>query len=276
MVIGGRRVKINGVEITNHLDDGEVKFNPGKRLPESKKPVKYIVLHETAGNEAENTKRTLARRGKKHGIHLIVNHNGVVSCHGDLWDDVFWHGNQLNLESIGIEFVNPYNPLMISGKHLENGIFDKAIPAPWWCWVPRNNDVAIKIQLEKRGLEEVPKFYVLPTYEQLEVLMKLIPVLCRELNVPMDFPTFDLSRKKPRIKRWKQRAKPAPGIVAHRDFASHADGRYLLEYFMETYNPDEHCLTWDYENPYDIEKYGLTYDVAPRYKEKENENKTEG
>ena len=57
-------------------------------------------------------------------------------------------------------------------------------------------------------------------------------------DLPMAFPTADLGPTKPRINGWDAKAKPAPGIVAHRDFASHADGRYLLEHLMKTFDED--------------------------------------
>jgi len=47
--------------------------------------------------------------------------------------------------------------------------------------------------------------------------------------------TAGLGRGHAKIKGWdaKPAAVPGPGVVAHRDFAGHADGRYLLEQLME-------------------------------------------
>jgi hypothetical protein len=52
-------------------------------------------------------------------------------------------------------------------------------------------------------------------------------------SIPLEFPTKDLNSRRTRIKDWKEKAKPEPGIVAHRDFASHADGRGILEQLFE-------------------------------------------
>ena len=80
--------------------------------------------------------------------------------------------------------------------------------------------------------------YVLPSDKQLKVLLILIPWVCKQLNIPYVFPTAYLNRKQRKIKGWKKppfgwRAKPKSGVVAHQDWAKHADGRYLLEMLME-------------------------------------------
>jgi hypothetical protein len=95
------------------------------------------------------------------------------------------------------------------------------IPAPWWCWVPKN----------------AQPLYTLPTPAQLVAIDHLSKFLAASLpDLPMIFPTAELGPSNGRIKDWRKphRRKPAtPGIVAHRDFASHADGRYLLEHLMK-------------------------------------------
>jgi hypothetical protein len=97
----------------------------------------------------------------------------------------------------------------------------ETIPAEWWTWV-----------------KDGDRRYVMPTQEQLDALVILVPWLCKRLDIPLEFPTIGLNRKKRKIRGWKKfpagwRAKPKPGVVAHRDFASHADGRLPLEYIWE-------------------------------------------
>ena len=203
-----------GIEVRNFVFDGEPQFKSKPRV----KPLQHFVLHENAGRSANNCKNSLARKG--YGVQLILDRKGIVSCHGDLANDVMIHANQLNKTSIGIEVINPYTPQIAQGMNVQ------MIPAEWWTWCPDKND----------------RRYVLPNKKQLETLLILVPWLCQKLNIPYLFPTANLNKKQRKIKGWKTppmgwRAKPGPGVVAHRDFASHADGRYLLEYLMEHSRP---------------------------------------
>jgi len=190
-----------GLHSTNFIDDLEIRFKHKIR----KKPLQHIVIHETAGNYAINCKQTLARKG--YGVHLIISRSGLISNHGDLLLDVMTHANQCNPTSIGIEVVNPYAPSLTRIAH-------KTVPAEWWTWCKPKND----------------RRYVLPTDAQIEALLILVPWLCTITKVPYTFPTIGLNAKQPKIKHWRLRKRPPPGIIAHRDFASHADGRYLLEH----------------------------------------------
>ena len=125
------------------------------------------------------------------------------------------HANQLNDTALGIEVVNPYAPKIAAGMPFET------IPAEWWTWCPDKED----------------RRYVLPSRKQLKALRILVPFLCKELGIPYVFPTADLNKKKRKVDKvkvgWRKKMIPGPGVVAHRDFASHADGRYLLEYLIK-------------------------------------------
>ena len=198
-----------GVMVKNYCFDGEPQFLSEQRV----KPLKHFVIHETAGRTASRCKKTLI--SKKLGVHLILDRDGSVSCHGDLANETMSHANQLNKTSIGIEVINPYAPKYAKGMDI------KTIPAEWWTWCPDKED----------------RRYVLPTDEQLVTLLKIVPFLCKLLKIPYEFPTADLNKKKRKINGWqkepgKKRAKPKAGIVAHRDFSSHSDGRYILEYLI--------------------------------------------
>jgi hypothetical protein len=216
-VIDGKLVEApEDLVVTNFIQDGEPHFKNRKR----KRKLKHFVLHETCGRTASGCKRTLKRKG--YGVQLILARDGTVSCHGDLVRDQMIHANQLNKTSIGIEIVNPYAPKFAKGMAVE------IIKAEWWTWCP-NKD----------------RRYVLPTREQLKALEILVPWLCKKLGIPLEFPTSHLGPKKRKIKGWRKppkgmktgiwRAKPKPGVVAHRDFASHADGVYPLHYLMDIY-----------------------------------------
>lgn len=228
VVIDGESVEIpkefveNGVTVSNFLDDDEPRFDKKPRV----KKLKHFVLHETCGNTAIGCKKTLLRKG--YGVQLILARNGHLSCHGDLVNDVMVHANQLNKTSIGIEVVNPYNPVYATGKY-------DVIPAEWWTWVPSINTPGVRKLLKIKGWKKVPVEYVVPTDEQMNTIKFVVPWLCRELGIPYEFSTAYLNKKQRKIKGWnrKPRAKPDAGVVCHQDHASHADGRYILEKLIE-------------------------------------------
>jgi len=194
----------------NWKDDGEPHLANAERL----KLLTTFVLHETAGNSATGCADTIRRR--KLGIHLVLGKDGVIHNHADLATEVCWHAGQVNKVSVGLEVVNPYRPELAREPH---GII---VSAPWWCWVPKG----------------AKRLYVTPLPIQLAVTVVLVPWLCDHLGIPVVFPTRDLGAPQPRIRGWRKpplgwSAKPGPGIVAHRDFAGHADGRYLLDHLMD-------------------------------------------
>jgi hypothetical protein len=221
--IGGKSVPLPkemveaGISCSNFADDGDHHFRAVKR----RQPCRWFVFHESVSMSAKKTIATLeaktarsAKSGKNYlyGVHLINAPDGHFSCHADLLDETIVHANQLNKGSVGCEWVNPYNPAW--AKHP----FDRVIPAPWWCWVPR----------DKQPL------YTLPTPAQLlaaEWITRFLPTVIPDL--PLAFPTTSLGPGKGRIKNWNKRALPGAGFVAHRDFSDHADGRYLLEHVMQ-------------------------------------------
>jgi len=58
-----------------------------------------------------------------------------------------------------------------------------------------------------------------------------VPWLCALTGIPYAFPTAGLNARQRKIPGWDARpaAVPGPGVVEHASFASHADGRYLLD-----------------------------------------------
>jgi hypothetical protein len=209
-IINNNRIKApEGIILNNYLDEEEPRFKSYK-VDIIKKPLKWIVLHETSGNTASRCKETLLNKGL--GVQLILERNGILSQHGDLFLDRMYHASILNNQSIGIEVVNPYAPSLM-GKNLYRR---NTIPAEWWTWCP----------------DKLDRRYVLPTQEQLKTLEKLIPFLCVELSIPYIFPTIGLNKTQRKVNPsgFLRRLIPESGIVAHQDFASHADGRYLVEY----------------------------------------------
>ena len=219
IIILGKRVKlpeemiVKGYIATNYLDDGEPRFSHKRR----KHALTNFVCHETCGSTAEGCKITLIR--ERYGVQLIMDPWGRISCHGDLVLDQVVHANQLNSRSIGMEVVNPYSPIYVRDRDEE--LWVKRIPRQWWTWKPSAFSEDIKKILKRKGLKKVPNQYVCPTDDQMESARIFIPWVVKKIGLfPYEFPTEN-TRKKVKF--------PGPGVVAHRDLASHSDGRYMLE-----------------------------------------------
>lgn len=224
MIIGGRSVKLSeemlalGITASNYQDDDEHRFGQFR----DRQRVTSFVIHESVTMSAAQTNRILdkkrensAKKGRNggkgwdYGIHLNLCPDGHITCHADLILHRLVHGNQMNDDSIGLEVVNPYNPAYAASP------FTETIKGPWWCWKPKNRE----------------KVYTLPTPAQMRAIFPLVKFLCDNVpDLPLEFPTAHLNSRKRRIDDWDKGAKTGPGIVCHRDFASHADGRYLLEH----------------------------------------------
>lgn len=206
IIINGKKVELpktmveSGYVATNYLDDGEPRFSRRKR----KSALKHFVEHETCGGSADGCKRTLKNKG--YGVQLIMDPWGRISCHGDLVLDHMVHANQLNKSSFGIEVVNPYSPMYV--RKSDEALWSKRIPRQWWTWVPRG----------------APRQYVCPTDDQIKSMKIFAPWVVEAVGLfSYDFPTVHRKKGSAKIK-W-----PGSGVVAHTDFASHADGRYMLE-----------------------------------------------
>lgn len=212
-----------GITASNFVDDDEHHFAYSYKRAQ---PLRWFVHHESVSMSAKSTIRTLenkqkrsARKGKNggrgypYGIHLIGAPDGHISCHADLLEVVLVHANYFNRHCCGIEWVNPYNPKWARAP------FTETIPKQWWTWVPK----------------DAKPLYTLPTPAQLRAAVLLSEWLPEVLPaLELDFPTRALSRSKRRISGWQDNRLPdRSGIVAHQDFSSHADGRYILEHVIE-------------------------------------------
>lgn len=226
LIIGDKSIRLPdemlalGITASNYRDDGEHRF--GQFRLRDRDRVTSFVIHESVTMSAAQTNRILDKKrvksaakgrnggkGWDYGIHLNLCPDGHITCHADLIHHRLVHGNQMNNESVGIEVVNPYNPAYAGVP------FTKTIEGPWWCWKPKNRE----------------RVYTLPTPAQMRAIFPLAKMLCAEIpNLPLEFPTANLNSRNTRIEGWRDGAKTGPGIVCHRDFASHADGRYLLEH----------------------------------------------
>lgn len=201
LVVNGKYIRVPdelGVTLTNYVHDDEVHFEHRART----RKLEHACIHESVTNGKSATVSVL--RGKGLGVHLIIASDGKVSQHCDLVREQVPHANQLNGSSIGIEVINPYSP------KYANKTYQRTIPGTWWTWSPK-------------GAKDE---YTLPTPAQEETIKKFIPWLLKTVGIPCVAPTMNNTAK---IDGWEDKKKPQPGVVAHYDFSSHADGRYPLE-----------------------------------------------
>ena len=173
---------------------------------------RWLVQHENAGSiNRETLYRWLQKKG--YGYHFVIDPHGFITQHADTWDKIA-HGGRCNKFSLGICLLNPYYPRLVDTPK-EKALFE-IIPAQWWTHCNPKSD----------------RRYSRPTEAQIFTLRKLSQFLCRILDIPWAFPTKDFGPGKQRkIKNWRLPGiKPKEdGLIAHRDYSSHADGRYALE-----------------------------------------------
>lgn len=201
LVVSGKFIRVPaelGVTLTNYVHDDEVHFEHRDRT----RKLEHACIHESVTNKKSATVAVLRSKGL--GVHLIFAPDGTISQHCDLVREQVPHGNQLNGSSVGIEIINPYSPKYASST------FSRTIPKRWWTWTPK-------------GAKEE---YTLPTPAQEKAIKSFIPWMMKQVGIPLAAPTMDNTSK---IDGWEDKKKPAPGVVAHYDFSSHADGRYPLE-----------------------------------------------
>lgn len=174
-------------------------------------PVNEVIVHETVTCSSLSTVRTLEPAttanpgGRNLGVHFVVDPTGKVYQHGDLADDLLWHGSQHNPTSVGIETVNPYQPNFMP----HNGPWTQVINAPWAAGGK----------------------YVVPTKESAEAVANLLAWLASgtapELTIPLTW--IGLVGTKFALGRVPGADKLSPGIYSHMYF-DHADGAWLVAY----------------------------------------------
>ena len=200
-LLGGKTV-----EISPELEAFGVHFAESFKVKKRTKPPTHIVIHESVTRSRGRCVEVLKK--KDLGVHFMVDHDGQIYQHCDPLKESPTHGNQLNGSSVGIEIINPYYP------HLWGDPWIVLEPAQWWTHVPKDRESG----------------WVAPTEKQIQACRALVVWLCESIeSIPLEFPTKDLGPRRTRVKGWKDKVKPDPGIVAHRDYASHADGRGILE-----------------------------------------------
>ena len=126
LVIGGRRVVVDGVQVINDLDDPTLALTSRScTRRRAGAAVEFVVLHTTKGypdheqpapqrvrEEAATASQCHARQtvaawqrpdGRVGGAGLIIDADGTVLCLCDLLDTAAYHCVGLNQRSVGIE-----------------------------------------------------------------------------------------------------------------------------------------------------------------------------
>jgi hypothetical protein len=164
--------------------------------------VTEVIVHETVTQSAAATVAVLQQRGL--GIHIIVGYDGTVYQHADLLDDETWHASEHNPMSVGVEVVNPFEKKYL--PHL-NPPWENEIHVPW----VGNNP------------------YVVPTPVQSEAVCTLLNWLTTESGLSIPRVWVGMEGASLHMNRLPM-SELGPGLYAHRYFADHQDGSWLLLY----------------------------------------------
>lgn len=213
--VAGRSMAVPGLckPVLNWYADGG--FRATGRLDEMRIPTE-IVIHESVTPSAKSTFRAFSRRREytnkkgqvrtyQAGTHLLIDHDGTLYVLGDLVFDSLNHvpGGH-NVESIGIEIVNPYEP----GKNPGDSEWRNVLRPAGWA----------------HGGE-----YVCPTLEQCATLATVIRwIWCAVKSVPRKWHGLvgDDEFLMGKVDESRKFAAPSPGIWAHQHIGGHADASF--------------------------------------------------
>jgi hypothetical protein len=117
LIIDGRIEAGPDVPILNYKDHPELKLVPGHSMrARNTRHIQMVVAHNTkniplsvrsgAGRYSaigERVTRFWTTNPAPAGAHIVVDHDGTITCHADLLQDAAYHAGTLNERSIGIE-----------------------------------------------------------------------------------------------------------------------------------------------------------------------------
>jgi hypothetical protein len=136
VVINGVPELVPGLRVNNWLDKPGLRLGPGDFRPRKTKWIRQIVLHTTKGIPGGNDERkqvfhdglgpfmdaALActrwwtKSPEAAGAHLVVDHDGQISCCCDLQLEAAHHARHANQTSIGIEIFQGRDAEMYLGQ----------------------------------------------------------------------------------------------------------------------------------------------------------------
>lgn len=118
-VIDGKRIRVAGLDVTSWQDDPRLRLVMGedgsRRKPSAW--IRAVVLHTTKGlrggaplpgfgrpvSAGLRCARYWSTDGRRAGAHIVVDHDGAVTCLADLALEVANHCPEWNAHSVGIE-----------------------------------------------------------------------------------------------------------------------------------------------------------------------------
>lgn len=118
LMIGGRAVTVNGVNVINSADAAWCRLRPSDYRPRSTMWVRGIVIHSTGGRwpmpvietpgpggECERYADIWATDPAHSAAHIVVDSRATVACPADIQHDCAYHATSVNDVSIGIEMA---------------------------------------------------------------------------------------------------------------------------------------------------------------------------
>jgi hypothetical protein len=117
VIVNGTRELVLGVDVENWLDNPVLRLTRGEDFaPGARAWLRAIVLHTTKGlagaslagfgppvDAGFRCARYWSSDGRQAGAHLVVDHDGAVSCLADLGNETAYHCPRWNTCSVGIE-----------------------------------------------------------------------------------------------------------------------------------------------------------------------------
>jgi hypothetical protein len=160
LLINGRHVPINWDTKIDLIKPGAYKKHRGARNPS------MIVTHWDVCTSAERCKRVLEARNIS--THFCIDNDGVIYQYLDT-NDIGWHAGRVNKMSIGVDLSNAYY-IKYNNLYQKKGLPKR----------PILHDSYVHGRRLKPHLGYYPV--------QIEAYKKLIQVLCREYNIPLEVP----------------------------------------------------------------------------------------
>lgn len=158
-----------------HDDDKPVSYTPTPNISGSMTP-QFLIMHYTAGRDAESSIRVLTNPNYKASAHLVIGRDGQVTQLAP-FDTIAWHAgrsywqglNGMNKYSIGIELDN-------MGKLDRSG-------DGWHAWFGEQVDSAQVIERPHKNSPDISYGWQLYTPEQLLMALEISSVIIRHYNL---------------------------------------------------------------------------------------------
>ena len=135
VIVNGSPEEIPGLHTVSWLEEPRLRLRSREDFhPRTTRWIRSIILHTTKGlparagdppqqvltgrgapvNAGERTALYWSRDGRQAGAHLVVDHDGTVSCCVDLLTEAAYHAGPVNTVSIGIElYQGPQGELYV-------------------------------------------------------------------------------------------------------------------------------------------------------------------